>query len=279
VHLSRGFSFLYSRATAVAAERKTVQVRVSSAAMKTAALLRSLLCLILLCPVRAAAEEKKPTLTEAKAEFAKADRALNAAWEAVKKKFSGPEMERLKEEQRGWVEYRDYMALAPGYSGAPAEEARAKVSAEYFAAAAGLTEERVRFLQGMLAPPGETLTGSWTDSYGGLLEVVEKDGKLHFRIAVVRSHAVHVGQLAGVADWNERIGWFSDKDRQKDRQEVANVAFLLRDNGRLELAGANTQHYHGVRAHFDGEYVRTGTLDAGRRAEVLKAAATGEYGD
>lgn len=48
---------------------------------------------------------------------------------------------------------------------------------------------------------------------------------------------------------------------------------MLTDGGKLKIAGAKTQYYHGARAYFDGEYVKTGTLTAQQQAEVLKSAA------
>ena len=226
-----------------------------------------------------AAGDRKPTLAEAKAEFEKQDRALNAAWEQVKKALSPGDFAALKEEQRGWVEWRDEMAASPGYSGATGDEAQRKQSAPYFATAAGLTEERAAWLQGLISKtPQDTVTGIWTDSYGGVLEMVEKDGTLYFSINVVRGPSAHLGQLAGVGQWNDVIGWFSDKGRDKSRKDVTNLAFVL-DRTKLRIAGANTQHYHGARAYFDGQYVRTGSLDAKAQAAVIKAAQNGGADD
>lgn len=237
-----------------------------------------LLILVIVTSAAAPAEErKKPTLAEAKAKFARADAALNAVWEKARSKLKGGDWEELKAEQRNWIEYRDRMATSPGVSGAPAEEAEARQSPEFFVSAAGLTEDRTAFLNGLLAEAGEdTLTGQWMDSYGGYLEIVEKDGRLHFHISVVRGHSAHLGELSGEADWNERIGWFTDKGRDKDRTDVTNLAFIHRDGKKLEIVGANTSHYHGARAYFDGKYVRTGPLDAKTQAELLKPVSERE---
>lgn len=222
------------------------------------------------------AEDKPPTLKEAKAEFDKADRALNAAWESVKEELDESAFAALKVEQRSWVEYRDYTSLSPGFSGAPADEAKAKQSAEYFSTAASLTATRTAWLKGLIAKDsGDTVTGKWNDSYGGWLEVVEKDGKLHFTIEVVRGPTAHVGGLAGIAAWNTSIGWYSDKGLDKTKTEETNLSFILRDDGKLQLTGANTSHYHGARAYFDGDYVRVGSLDAKAQAAVLKSAKEG----
>ncbi len=224
----------------------------------------------------AAEGDRKPTLTEAKAEFAKADKALNTAWDAVKKEFSPAAFAALREEQRDWVEWRDHIAASPAYSGAPAaDEAQRMQSAEYFSIAAGLSADRTAWLRALLTKEApESMTGHWIDSYGGMIEIVEKQGKLHFRINVVRGPTAHVGELAGVARWNQSIGWFSDKGTDKSRTDETNLAFI-HEGGKLKITGANTQHYHGARAYFDGDYVRTRDLTAAEQTEVLQAAAGG----
>ena len=237
-------------------------------------ILRALLCALLFLST-SRGEGKEPTLKEAKAAFDKADAGLNAAWEAVKKDFDASRFNALKEDQKAWVEYRDYTASSPGFSGAPADEAKAKQSPEYFSTAAALTASRTAWLKGLIAKDtGTSLTGEWTDSYGGHMEIVEKDGHLHFSIEVVRGPTAHLGAIAGLAAWNDPIGWFSDKGRDKTRQDETNLSFVLRD-GKMQLTGGNTSPYHGARASFDGDYVRVASLNAKAQAEVIKAAKEG----
>ena len=105
--------------------------------------------------------------------------------------------------------------------------------------------------------------------------MVEKDGKLHFVIQVVRGPTSHLGALAGVAAWNTRIGWFSDKGRDPSKPEETNLAFVQRGR-ELEVIGANTGFYHGMRAYFDGKYIKVKPLDQKTQDKVLKAAKSGE---
>jgi len=225
----------------------------------------------------ASAQEKKLTPQQAKAAFAKADKALNDAWAAAKAKLPEETFAKLKEDQKAWVEYRDYLARSPMYTGAEGSDELSLESPEYLEAAASLEQERTRWLKGLVREwdTEEPLTGEWTDSYGGSVEVVEKDGKLHFIIECVRGPTSHIGGLAGIAVWNRTIGWFSDKGRDPAKEEETNLSFILRDQ-KLEVIGANTSEYHGVRAYFDGEYVKTGKLSAKAQAAVLKAAKSGE---
>ena len=163
------------------------------------------------------------------------------------------------------------------YTGVSGSEEDLRETAAYFDAASSLTGSRTDWLNGLLAPLPQngSLTGYWIDSYGGHLELVENDGKLHFVIEVVRGPTVHLGGIAGIATWNQTIGWFSDKGREEGKDDETNLSFTHRNN-QLEVIGANTMWYHGARAYFDGHYVRTGPLSDTQQLRVMKAAATGE---
>lgn len=221
------------------------------------------------------AEEKPPTLAEAKAAFAKADQALNAAWDAAKKKLDESKFTWLKNSQKEWLAYRDAMALSPSYSGAPDDEAAAKNSQEYFSTAAALTDERTAWINGVInAENGDTITGVWGDSYGGHLEIVEKEGKLYFTLAVVRGPTAHLGNIAGIGVWNSPIGWFSDKGIDPQKEGETNIAFVLKID-EMQITTANASEYHGARAYFDASYVKVGKLDEKRQAAVMKEAKDG----
>lgn len=233
----------------------------------------ALSCAVLVCP--ALAQEITPK--QARAKFEKADKALNEAWAAAKAALSETEFNKLKESQRAWVEYRDYLARSPLYSGADSQEELALDSPDYLSAAAELEDMRTEWLKALVREWGaeESLTGTWTDSYGGTLRVVEREGEIYFIIECVRGPTSHIGGLTGVADWNLTLGWFSDAERDNDREDVTNLSFILRDK-QLEVTGANTGHYHGARAYFDGSYVKTGKLGPKDQARVVKAAKAGE---
>lgn len=234
--------------------------------------------LVLLIAMQSSGEEKRPTLEQAKADYGVADEELNEAWTQAKAKLPPSEFAELKEDQKAWLEHRDYIALSPGYSGVESDAKEPKKTVEYLSTAAALTEERVMWLKGLLRGEGDSLTGRWSDSYGGHMEIVEKDGKLHFTIEVVRGPTAHLGGIAGIAAWNYPIGWFSDKGRDKDKPTETNLAFHLR-NKRLEVVGANTSEYHGARAYFDGRYVLVAGLDDKAQAKVLKDAKSGEISE
>lgn len=220
------------------------------------------------------------TPKQAKAKFEKADKALNEAWAAAKGALSEGEFNKLKESQRSWVAYRDYLARSPLYTGAESQEELPLESPDYLSAAAELEDARTEWLKGLIRDwdTEESITGNWSDSYGGTLQIVEKEGKLHFIVECVRGPTSHVGGLAGIAAWNQTIGWFSDAGREEGKEEVTNLSFVLRDR-QIEITGANTSHYHGARAYFDGSYVKTGAVTAKQQAQVLKAAKSGQLSE
>src|SRR5688572_8894214 len=112
-----------------------------------------------------AQEEKPRTLKQAQAAFDKADRELNATWAEAKKVLPESEFNELKEAQRGWLEYRDYLALSPMYSGAPNDEAKARKSPEYLDSAAFLMQDRTEWIKGFVRDDHENFTGVWSDSH------------------------------------------------------------------------------------------------------------------
>lgn len=232
--------------------------------------------MLTVCLSTVSAQDKPLDAKAAKAAFDKADRALNAAWAAAKQALPEEVFNKLKEDQRAWVEYRDYLARSPMYTGADAQGELALDAPEYLEAAAGLEDMRAEWLKGLIHDwKDETLTGEWTDSYGGSIEVVEREGHLHFIIQCVRGPTSHVGGLSGIAAWNPNIGWFSDKGRDKEKTDETNLSFILRDK-KLEVIGANTGYYHGARAYFDGSYVKVKALDAKAQAKIVKAAKSGD---
>ena len=232
------------------------------------------------------AGEKAPTVGEAKAAFAKADRALNQAWSAAKQAVEGRAFGQLTLSQREWLEFRDERAKQESEL---AGEKDAKRSAIWHTTAAALTESRAEWLRGRAEAakePAETLTGLWTDSYGGTMYVVHQAGpvgdsgaagvgRLLFAIEVVRGPTYHTGATSGVATWNQPLGWWSDKGRDQEKPDESNLAFADRE-GCVEVIGANTGYYHGARAYFDGVYCKVEPLDEKTQAEVIKAAESGQ---
>jgi uncharacterized protein YecT (DUF1311 family) len=240
--------------------------------MKVFGFCRIIVGLLFLLPLFVSGEEQKQlTLAEAKAAFAKADKALNDAWAAAKKALGESDFAVLQIKQRDWVKYREDLARGANRDNG---EPEGKQTAVYLQTAAELTSTRVDWLRSRITNVDESLTGLWSDSFGGTLEIVEEKNRLLFVVQAVRGRTFHTGSLAGVATWNTPLGWFSDKGRNKEKTDETNVAFVSRGSV-LEIIGANTSYYHGARAYFDGEYCKVGKLDEKQKAEVTNAAETG----
>lgn len=234
-----------------------------------------LLLVLCLVAVIGRAEDQNASLVEAKAAFAKADRALNEAWAAIKKALPEKIFTEMKAQQRGWIELRDRVALES--SSNPKDAAEAKRSAAYWQRAASLTETRAQWLRRLADNEDDPHTGLWTDGNGGTLEIVERTEtqKLFFVFHVVRGRGLHIGVIAGAAHWNSPLGWFSDKGREADKAEETNIVFVEKER-HLEVAGANTSYYHGAHAYFDGAYYKIGPLEDKEQENVVKAGETGE---
>lgn len=234
-----------------------------------------LLLVLCLVAVIGRAEDQNASLVEAKAAFAKADRALNEAWAAIKKALPEKIFTEMKAQQRGWIELRDRVALESSPN--PKDAAEAKRSAAYWQRAASLTETRAQWLRRLADNEDDPHTGLWTDGNGGTLEIVERTEtqKLFFVFHVVRGRGLHIGVIAGAAHWNSPLGWFSDKGREADKAEETNIVFVEKER-HLEVAGANTSYYHGAHAYFDGAYYKIGPLEDKEQENVVKAGETGE---
>ncbi len=98
----------------------------------------------------AEAQELRLTTSDAKAQFDKADQALNAAWNAAKSKLLEEDFARLKLDQRNWLIYRDNLARSPIFAGGDGQGELALTSPYYLTAAAALEEERTKWVLGLI---------------------------------------------------------------------------------------------------------------------------------
>ena len=219
--------------------------------------MRQVLILVFLLVTVAAAQQPGRELAEAKAAFAKADKNLNDAWTAIRKKLPESVFAELKTRQREWIEGREAAKRAP----------------EYWITATKLTEERAHWLRRLASNDLETSTGVWVDGNHGMIEIVERTNQLFFVFHVERR--TDAGVLAGVAAWNKGIGWFSDKGRERDKTDETNISFVER-NGHLEVTGANTEYYHGNHAYFDGTYYLIAPLSEKQERDVVAQGERGE---
>ncbi|WP_367870983.1 lysozyme inhibitor LprI family protein [Luteolibacter sp. Populi] len=204
-------------------------------------------------------------LSAAKAKFAEQDKALNAAYAGLKGSLAPELFADVQEDQRSWIEYRNFMSEGQARDGEP------ETSVERWKMAAGLTEERISWLRAWAKLEGRKgWPGSYSDGRGGVLEVAEKGGKFWFSLRVVRGPGFNLGKLRGEFRVNGKTGWFETK---AEGEKAPTWLTFVEDNfhqGRIKVFPENAGHFHGMRAYFDGSYLWTGELTADEQKKVIE---------
>ena len=200
----------------------------------------------------------------ARAEFATADAALNVAWKPLKAKLSAAHFAAVLKQQRLWIPYRDAMAAASAAGGVPfVEPASMQQCAKFEIYRADISRSRTKVLQALLAPATASWSGVYQDSFGGTISMDARGDGLHFMIDVVRSSAFHTGQIVGVAQVKGDAAIFrtTTDDYSTDAHDTQPVLVTFsRDANQLQLVTENAQNFGGMRAYFDGDYVRVSAL-------------------
>lgn len=223
--------------------------------------MRSLLLLLLLVATSAFAKTTPASLKKAKAEFARADAALNTAYKSAIATLDDAGKTQLREEQRAWIEFRDFMAGdQPRQVGDDPEKPEA--SAAYWDMMAGPSKNRATWLASFSKvkdlPQG--LTGEWMDGNGGWLYLEERKDGVALGIEVVRGPTHHLGGIAGLAVKTAEGALYTEKVPQGEDRKPCTLTFKVTGPGALELKGENTSPFHGARAYFDGSYRKVAKL-------------------
>lgn len=205
-------------------------------------------------------------VSDAKAKFEKMDRELNVTYAGLKKDLPAHLFSALQEDQREWVGYRDHI------SEFQAGEKDPEKSVERWETAAGMTESRIDWLKAWRRLPEglENWAGRYSDGRGGVLEIVEQDGKTHFSLGVVRGPTYHSGSIHGVMQVNGGSARFETKSGEGERPTWLTFMREHDGTGRIRIYGENTGPFHGARAYFEGSYLRTGDVPAKERERVIK---------
>lgn len=201
----------------------------------------------------------------ARTAFEAADTALNLAYDRAREVLPVADFERLRLDQRAWLEGRDPEAATYARIQHWGGSEDVSETPDYFDYRTASTEMRLEYLLGLIAyhadPGRHGWDGFWVDGRGGHLAVRElDDGRLRFQLSVVRSPAAHTGWLEGIADRNGDLARFETTyEVGVDTEPV--WLFLVRDGPYLRVHTANAQYFAGVRAYFDGDYVRLRDLE------------------
>jgi|GEM_PF-1016914 len=183
-----------------------------------------------------------------------ADKALNDVYAKTKVEVGDNDFPALRKHQREWLEHRDYTSEAQ----AMGEEK--ETSLAYWQSFTDMAVERCDFLQyfsGKNAAEGRS--GTYTDGYGGYLELEETDAGLVFKFSVVRGPTFHNGEITEVAKIKAGSAVF--KSKPDPDQDEAEIKFTFPSAHQVQVDGKNTSYYHGARAYFDGLYFKTGDLE------------------
>lgn len=205
-------------------------------------------------------------LDDAKAKFAKQDAALNEVYAQLKKELSPERFAQLQQDQRTWVDHREFMAEWQEKEGQP------ETAVDRWELATALTEGRIDWLKAWskLDQRKEGWAGRYSDGYNGVLEIVVKDGKTWFVLNVVRGPTFHVGGIGGEFRLNGRMGWFETKPDGAERPTWLTFRETYDKPGLITVEGENTSHFHGARAYFDGSYLWTGELTPEEQKKVIE---------
>lgn len=209
----------------------------------------------------AGGDSEAERLQRAKRDFTAVDADLNKTFQALRKKVPADEFKELRERQRKWLEYRDYMA---------ADEPRQhlfrgdnpKQSSHYWDAMAILTKARAEFLQASFdnaLPKG--ISGSYEDSYGGSLNLEERADGVAFQIDVVRGPTSHTGGLAGLATLKDGVAVYKEQVQAGEDREPCELTFTFSRGHIVKIDGKSTEYYHGARAYFTGTYFKIAKLE------------------
>lgn len=215
------------------------------------------------------------------AAFEEADAGLNEAYQAARAVMPEAAFLELRDTQRAWIAYRDDQAAhhARFNRGFMDETDQAESWPEFWESRTAITDSRTAYLRGYEQAYDGTFTGlphwegTWIDSFGGILEVVQlSESELGFKIDVVRGPTAHTGRITGIADISGDLArfaiWIVDIEAEAE-------VLLHRGEASIEIAtNGATNWFHGMRAYFDGNYVRVAGL-GDERQRLVDEVSTG----
>jgi len=216
-------------------------------------------------------------LAKTKAEFSAADRVLNQVYQKAKASLSEYVFEQLQKEQREWVGDRQTRSAHAAQLNDSAPEGSEEDFPSYWEMSSAMTETRIQILNGWIIHDQfeKEWEGAWTDGNGGHFLIQETDkGHFIFSCEVVRGPTYHTGGIAGSAETNGQLARFTTLSVPGDPSEGSTWLHFAIDGFKLKVSGANTGYFHGMRAYFDGEYIRTAKLTEEDRKTIREFIAS-----
>ena len=202
-------------------------------------------------------------LEKAKAEFAKHDRELNKVYQELRRELPAELFKVLRQEQRDWIEYRDYIADWQAFG------KDLETSTDRWSMRAELTRAQVGWLKmWRLRDQRKGWAGKYNDGHGGILYIIKKGEVHHFGISVVRGPTFHLGDISGVLKIEGEKASFETRAEPDAKLTTLTFSPVQDGSGRIQVEGKNTHWYHGARAYFDGQYIWAGELTLQDRKEM-----------
>ncbi|MGB8352324.1 MAG: lysozyme inhibitor LprI family protein [Chthoniobacteraceae bacterium] len=204
--------------------------------------------------------DDKPSLAQARKQFDAADKVLNTAYKGTCAELDKVKIGELRQKQRDWLEYRDFMAEAfPQFNGVQTDTP--KQTPDYWQMMTDLSKERTEFLHaysGENVPSG--ISGEYSDSHQGDLELEETKAGIVLSLFVVRGAHAHTGDVSGNAHLKGDQAFFKDHPDPVENRVPCELTFTFIDGHIVKIEGKNTDYYHGMGVSFDGMYYKTGKL-------------------
>jgi hypothetical protein len=115
---------------------------------------------------------------------------------------------------------------------------------------------------------GDGWTGFWSDNQGGWMSLVDRGGVIYFSASCIRGEDHYLGSVSGKAMKTAGRGIF--KSTPLPGEDVL-ITFTI-EGPWLRVEGTNTGVYHGLKAYFDGDYVKIAPLPQAKQKEVISAS-------
>ena len=193
---------------------------------------------------------------EAWEQFMEQERLMLGQLEDARRELPEDVFGELLSEQARWYEQREQSARYTSHLASLDD----MDEAEYWYALAVHNRARSewisawRFTHSPAAAELDDWEGWWLDGEGGHLHVTRTGpDSFEFSISVVRGPTFHLGELDGSARIDGRSAEFRITPEGTEDETVLRFS---RDGPFLVLEGENTWYWHGVRAYFDGRYLR-----------------------
>jgi uncharacterized protein YecT (DUF1311 family) len=193
-------------------------------------------------------------VARAKKRWQEADAILNARYESLRREVSQERFAELRQLQRKWLDYRDFMAK---YQPPSEEESKFPLeqSVDYWNSMEDLTRTRLEFLRAWLGKEVEPgIIGTYGDFEGGSLVLQQTAEGLEFQLEVVRGRNAHTGEISGVARLEGQKAFFTDAERSSGEPSSGKLTFTFVGKHQVKVEEENTSSYGGTGVYFAGDY-------------------------